>query len=105
MCHSMLNLKIVNNDAVAFPTNNWLAVKMDAPLPHLEIDKVPDGTLETLKEVVQAPEPTKFVADEALLVLFHVNFGDCTTDVATFPIKKIIRTDKRGYTFTTSRNC
>jgi hypothetical protein len=83
------------NYAVAFPTNYVLAVKVDAPFPPLEIDKVLDGTFETFKEVVEATEPTKFVADEALLVLFHVNFGDYKTDVAAFPIKKIIRTDKR----------
>ncbi len=73
-------------DVAAFLINDWLAVNVDAPVPPLEIDIVPDDTLEAFKAVKAEPEPKKLEADKVLLVLFHVKFGDCKIDVAAFPI-------------------
>jgi hypothetical protein len=42
--------------------------------------------LKYLKKLKPALEPTKLVADNVLVVLFHAKFGDCKIDVALFPI-------------------
>ena len=50
---------------------------MATPIPPLEIGNVPNDTLDAFKPVKPEPEPTKLVADNVLLVLFHVKFADC----------------------------
>ena len=56
------------------------------PIPPLEIDKVPNDTLEAFNEVKAEPEPTILDADKVFEALFHVKLDDCKIDVAAFPI-------------------
>ncbi len=70
-------------DVLPFPINDWLAVKVAAPVPPLEIDIAPVVTLEAFKP---AQEPTKLVADNVLVVLIHAKFADFKMDVVPLPI-------------------
>ncbi len=55
-------------------------------IPPSDIGNVPDAIFDAFNAVIQAPAPTKLVADKVLDVLFHVKFADCKIDVASFPI-------------------
>ncbi len=50
-------------DVAALPIKIWFAVNDDAPVPPLEIDEVPNDTVDTFKFVNDAPEPEKVAAD------------------------------------------
>ena len=55
-----------------------ISCKVDAPVPPLEIDNVPDDTFEAFKFVGESPEPVKrfaaiFVADIVVPVKVPVN--------------------------------
>ena len=71
---------------VPFPIKIWFAVKVVVPIPPRDTDKVPDVVFDAFNAVKPAPEPTKLVADNVLVVLFHAKFWDCKIDVP-FPIK------------------
>ncbi len=52
---------------VSLPVKIWFAVNVDAPVPPLEIDNVPDDTFVAFKLVSEAPEPEKVGADTLVL--------------------------------------
>ena len=73
-----------NSAPVPLPTNSWPLVKVVAPVPPWETVIFPE-IFDAVNEVRPAPEPTKFVADRVLLVVFQVKLPDCNSAPVPLP--------------------